>query len=518
MSSRAVPYPGASRPVTMRTDALVGRARVWLGPRYLDGLLIATGVLVVLVTVPLQNITQVPFWAPGFSGWWYVGIFMVLAAVSAPIVLGLVVAPRHRAVRAYLRGRDVDPVEVWRECVTRLPATAAITSLVWGVLVVSVGVAVVGRREDFELATYVGAYASHALILVGVAAFYLMVWELALLPIATEVARELPPRFAEQSRFTGRRRLVLLNTAITFTVGCEAAGLSMGFAQEGRAWVAVLLTIALVSAYGGVLLSLVSSGVSRRVDELSDALNDIASGRESVRILPTSGDEFDTVGQAFNRMVDLLDHHADELRRSRARLVEVADATRRLIERDLHDGAQQSLSLVSMQLGQLEAGCARVPDRPDLEDCVHRIRSELSAVVAEMRALAHGIYPASLEAEGLASALRAAARESEVMVTLDVAVGSRWSHAVETAVYFCCWEVLQRAGQAEPGEATVRIGLQEGTDGLGLLALVIAPSPGTDQTADLALFVQDRLGAVGGSVATEETDQGFVLRGEVPTR
>lgn len=511
MSTTAAPYAGASRRVKARMDALVDRARVVLGRWYLHGLVVATAILVVTVTVPLQNVTQVPFWTSGFGEWWYLGIFSAIAAVAAPFVLGLVVVPRHRAVLAHLRGQEVDPADVWRECVTRLPATAAVTTLVWGTVVVGAGVAVVGRWEDFSAATYVGAYASHALILVGVGAFYLMVWELALLPIAKEVAPRLPADFAETSRITGRRRLMLLNTAITFTVGSEAAGLSMGFSQDGRAWVVVLVTLGLVFTYVGVLLSLVAANVSRRVDELADALNGVASGRESVRILPTSGDEFDTVGRAFNRMVDLLDDHAAELRRSRARLVEVADGTRRVIERDLHDGAQQNLALVSMQLGRLESGCSALP----VAHRVRQIRSELSAVVAEMRALAHGIYPASLEAEGVASALRAAVRESDLMVTLDLSVSSRWSHGVESAVYFCCWEVLQRAGHAatDPG---VAITLQEGA-GLAVVEIAICPALSADQADDLALFLQDRLGAVGGTVVTSTPGADLVYRGEVPT-
>ena len=512
MSTTAAPYAGASRRVKVRLDALVDRARALLGRWYFHGLVLATAILVIAVTVPFQNITQIPFWTHGFGEWRYVLVFAAIAAAVAPLVLGLVVLPRHRAVIGYLRGREVDPADVWRECVTRLPATAALTTLVWGTVVVGAGVVVVGRRENFGVATYVGAYASHALILVGVGAFYLMVWELALLPIATEVAARLPADFAETSRVTGRRRLMLLNTAITFTVGSEAAGLSVGFAHQGRAWVVVLVTLGLVSTYVGVLLSLVASSVSRRVDELADALNGVASGLDPVRILPTSGDEFDTVGRAYNRMVDLLDDHAAELRRSRARLVEVADGTRRGIERDLHDGAQQNLALVSMQLGQLESGSSALPIGPR----VHEIRSELGAVVAEMRALAHGIYPASLEAEGVASALRAAARESEVTVSFDIAVESRWSHAIESAIYFCCWEVLQRAGHAAGGGTTVEIGLHE-HDGLALVGVVMRPALAEEQAADLTLFLRDRLGAVGGSLTTSAQGDDLVFRGEVPT-
>ncbi|KAA1429307.1 sensor histidine kinase [Nocardioides antri] len=514
MQTSAAPYAGGSRGGTGLLEGLVRVAHRRLGPWYFHGLVVATGLLVVTVTVPLQNLTQVPLWTGSFEGWQYIGVFMAIAAASGPFVLGLVVVPRHRALLAHLRGQEVDPAAVWRECVTRLPATAALTSLAWGVVVVGGGVAFVGQREDFGVLTYPGAYAAHALILVGVAAFYLMVWELALLPITREVARALPAGFREQSLVTGRRRLILLNTSITFTVGCETAGLSVGFAGEHRSLMVVLVLVGLMTTYVGVLLALVSSSVTRRVDELADALNSAARGGAPMRMLPTSGDEFDSVGGAFNTMVGLLEDHAEELRGSRSRLVSVADATRRHIERDLHDGAQQHLALLSMQLGQLESTCAQ---HGSVAARVHEIRAELSAVVAEMRVLAHGIYPASLEAEGLPSALRAAARESDVVVRLDIAVESRWSHPVETAVYFGCWEVLQRARHAATGDATLEIALGE-HDGTGTVELCVRPALPAEHEAELALFLQDRLGAVGGTLVTRPRGTDVVYVGRVPVR
>jgi signal transduction histidine kinase len=514
MATRTAPYPGTSRRVQGRLEALVRLAHGRLGRSYFRWLVALTGVLVITISVPIQNLTQVPLWTGDFQSWGYILIFGVLAAVSAPLVLGLVVVRRHRALVGYLRGDDVDPRLVWRDCVTRLPMTAALTTVTWGGFVGGVGILVVGRIEHFEVLTFATAMTSHALISIGAGAFYLMLFELALLPIAREVARDLPDGFGEKSPVTGRRRLILLNTAITFTVGCEAAGLSVGLVDMNRSWVVVLVTLGLVWTYVGMMLSLVSAGVTRRVDELADALNGVARGAVPMRILPTSGDEFDEAGRAFNSMVDLLEGHDEELRASRTRLVAVADATRRHIERDLHDGAQQNLALLSMQLGQLGAGCARLPE---LDDRVKVIRSDLSAVLVEMRALGHGIYPASLEAEGLHSALRAAARESEVIVTLDVTVDERWSHAVESAVYFCCWEVLQRARMEHAADPAVAITITGG-DGRATVELAVQPVPSADHVADLSQFLQDRLGAVGGALVSAVGQREVVFVGEVPTR
>ncbi len=514
MATGTAPYPGTSRRVQGRLEALVRLAHGRLGRSYFHWLVILTCVLVITVSVPIQNLSQVPLWTGDFDRWRYIFVFGALTAVSAPLVLGLVVIGRHRAVITHLRGGDVDPLAVWRDCVTRLPVSAALTTVTWGGFVGVVGVLVVGRIEHFGPLTFVTAITSHALISIGAGAFYLMIFELALLPIAREVARELPPDFAEKSPVTGRRRLTLLNTAITFTVGCEAAGLSVGLVGMERSWVVVLVTVGLVWTYVGMMLSLVSAGVTRRVDELADALNGVARGAVPMRILPTSGDEFDDAGRAFNSMVDLLEGHDEELRASRTRLVAVADATRRHIERDLHDGAQQNLALLSMQLGQLGAGCARLPE---LADRVQVIRGDLTAVVVEMRALGHGIYPASLEAEGLHSALRAAARESEVMVSLDVAADHRWSHAVESAVYFCCWEVLQRARLEHAADPAVAISIIGGAE-RATVELAVQPIPSDGHVADLSQFLEDRLGAVGGTLMTSVGALEVTFVGEVPTR
>lgn len=511
MSTSTAPRAEQPRRVAARIDAAVDRVRTALGPSYLYGLVITTGILVSWVSTPFQNLTQVPFWTSGFDEWWYVGIFAGLATVAAPFVLVLILLRRHRAVAAHLRGHAVDPVLVWRDCVTRLPMTAVLVSLVWGGFTVGLGVVLVGRREDFTASTYVGAYAAELLVTAGVTAFYLLIFELALRPIAREVAVRLPDDFADRAVVSARRRLILLNTVVTFTVGCQAAGLSVGLSEgRGMPWIVLVVTLGLVFTFVGAQLSLVATSVSRRVDELADALNGVASGLPAIRILPTSGDEFDAVGRAFNQMVDLLDGHAEELRRSRARLVEVADEARRVIERDLHDGAQQSLALVSMQLGQLGSGCAALP----AAERVGAIRADLGAVVAEMRALAHGIYPASLEAEGVTSALRAAARESDLMVAVDATLRSRWSHAIETAVYFCCWEVLQRAGHMD--DPSVRIALRE-VPGAAVVEIVMRPGMTDDQAADLTLFLQDRLGAVGGTVVSSASPDELGYRGEVPT-
>ena len=139
--------------------------------------------------------------------------------------------------------------------------------------------------------------------------------------------------------------------------------------------------------------------------------------------------------------------HADararlaEVRESRARLVTVADAERRRLERDLHDGAQQSLVALALSLNtvrdRLDSG--RVDD---VRDAVTGAEQQLRAALAELRELAAGIRPAILTDAGLGPALEALAERVAVPVTMRVDLDGRLPDAVEAAAYFAVCEAL----------------------------------------------------------------------------
>jgi signal transduction histidine kinase len=207
-----------------------------------------------------------------------------------------------------------------------------------------------------------------------------------------------------------------------------------------------------------------------------------------------------------------------ELQASRTRIVAAATAERRRIERDLHDGAQQHLVALAVGLRLLRDG---VPsDSPDVELLDELDRGAREAV-AELRNLAHGIYPPLLRDAGLAAALRAVADRSPVAVTVvddRPEHGTRAPEAVEVAVYFCCLEALQNVAKHAP-EARVKIGLGE-ADG-NLFFNVVDDGPGFDPaTAVRGAGLQnmaDRLGAVGGTLSIRSTPgQGTDVGGRVP--
>ena len=135
----------------------------------------------------------------------------------------------------------------------------------------------------------------------------------------------------------------------------------------------------------------------------------------------------------------------EELLASRRRLVEAQDAERRQIERNLHDGAQQQLIALAIQLGLL----AEPADDPDLiRQAIPDLKAQLSTALDDLRALARGIYPPLLAEQGLVMALRAQAARSPVPVVLDAGPGravpaGRREHGL----------LLHAGGAAERGQA-----------------------------------------------------------------
>src|ERR1700733_9721113 len=151
---------------------------------------------------------------------------------------------------------------------------------------------------------------------------------------------------------------------------------------------------------------------------------------------------------SFTELVATAIANADSrpaLAASRARIVAAADETRRRIERDLHDGTQQQL--VSLML-QLRAVQAAVPaGLGEFGDNLARIAEQLAGVFDQVREISHGIHPAILSERGLTSALRALRRRSSVPVELDLRAEQRLPGPVEVAAYYTGSEALANAAK-----------------------------------------------------------------------
>ncbi|OBG19764.1 GAF domain-containing protein [Mycobacterium sp. 852002-51057_SCH5723018] len=144
----------------------------------------------------------------------------------------------------------------------------------------------------------------------------------------------------------------------------------------------------------------------------------------------------------------------DELIASRARIVAAADDARRRLERDLHDGAQQRLVSLALQLRQAQ-GWVR-PDQHDLEEQLSGIVSGLTAVSTDLQEISRGIHPAILSDGGLGPALRTLARRCAIPANVDVLVEGRLPESVEVAAYYVVAEALTNAAKyAQASEVTV---------------------------------------------------------------
>lgn len=475
---------------------------------------VAAVALAVASSVPLEILTQVPFWAGSLDSWGYLVVFVTLSLVLVPLLGIGVTLVRHWEIVRFLRRERVDPAAVWRAATVRLPGSVAVVAGGWGVFAIGGGLVWVGRHEHFTVLTFLLAAGLLAMLSFGAGSLYLMVVELALLPVVRAVESQLPEDFADKAWLTIRRRLMLLTTGIAFTIGIEAAGLSRAFGPSERMWAVILVTLTLLLSYVGVLLALVSSSVTRRVADVQDAFGRVGKPGAPPRLRPRTGDDFDDLGRAFNAMVDLLDAHDRELRASRARLVAVSDEMRRRLEHDLHDGAQQHLALVNLQLGQLRQ---RLGHRPDLLAVVEYLTGRLAVILQELRRLGHGIYPAVLEQAGLVAALGVGAKQAEVRLMLSSGAAQRWAAEIEAAVYFCCWYLVRSARHHHGAGTEVNMALSEaaGTVVLTVVLRAGALGPPHDQ-AEAALYLSDRLGAVGGTVVLEKLSDALVVRGRVP--
>ncbi len=188
----------------------------------------------------------------------------------------------------------------------------------------------------------------------------------------------------------------------------------------------------------------------------------------------------------------------EDLRASRARIVETADAARRRIERDLHDGAQQRLLSVSFEL-RLARAAAEAEERDEIVAMLAAASDEVRTALEELRHLAHGIYPTILTEAGLGPALETLADDAPLPVEIGGMPDVRFPEAVERAAYIAVSDVIE-AADADHVSLTAR------RDGELLIVEVGplgAPPPET---------LTDRIGALGGRI--EIVDD--MLRAEIP--
>jgi signal transduction histidine kinase len=307
----------------------------------------------------------------------------------------------------------------------------------------------------------------------------------ALRRVATLVARAVPPEevFAAVTAEAGR--LLTADVAALTRYDPDGTEIVLGaWAGTGAPPVAVGTRVAL----GGRDVSSLVFQTSRsaRIDGYADATGPIAEVAREGGVRASAGVPISVAGRLWGVMVVSFTHEevppADtearlvgftelaatavanaqaqaELAASRARIVAVGDAGRRRIERNLHDGAQQRLVTLVLQLREAQAAAGTGELAQRLEGAV----TEVAGVLEDLGEIARGLHPAVLTDSGLRPALRALARRSAVPVSLDVRVKGRLPEPVEVAAYYAVAEALTNmAKYADASAAEVEATADEG--------------------------------------------------------
>ncbi|MDD7940792.1 histidine kinase [Actinomycetospora lutea] len=190
-------------------------------------------------------------------------------------------------------------------------------------------------------------------------------------------------------------------------------------------------------------------------------------------------------------------HQLREVRASRARLVEAADAARRRVERDLHDGAQQRLVAVGLALRLARAGAPPA----ELDALLAEAADELTAALAELRELARGIYPPLLTDGGLGPALLSLAERAPLPVVLAAVPPERPPETVERTCYFVVSEALTNAAK-HAGASTVEVSVVPDVSGAGGLCVEVVDDGvgGADPDGSGLRGLADRVAALGGGL------------------
>jgi signal transduction histidine kinase len=236
------------------------------------------------------------------------------------------------------------------------------------------------------------------------------------------------------------------------------------------------------------------------------------------RVLLRAAGRFSHTVVENDRLVARLRTSLRDLSQSRARTAMVADETRRRIERDLHDGAQQRL--VALRI-RLTAAAERLAEsKPESARTLRTLGDDVEQTLDELRDLAHGIYPSALTDRGLVPAMSAAALAAPLAVSVRATGSRRYRPEIESAVYFACMEALQNSVKHADGATRVEIALTLD----GVLAFEVRDDgagfafDGTFGSGGAGLAnLHDRLAAVGGEVRIESAlGSGTRVAGTVP--
>jgi signal transduction histidine kinase len=403
-----------------------------------------------------------------------------------------------------------DTLISWR----RVPARVVLTASV-GLPPAAVVIALHFDRPWYAAPVAVVGVAGAMAGLLAVTAFSA---DLILRPMLEDVSNHLPAGF--EPRAHGLRLRTKAASALPVVTFFSAlwVGAYANLLPNGTERAALAVGIALgVVVIATVIFLIINRSVLSPIDDLIAATERVRAGDITTEVPLISDDELGTLTLGFNRMLADLRRHTDELRASRERIVTTADEERRRMERDLHDGAQQELIVARLKLELLDRAIDEDP--ASARATAGELREDLDRALAQLRDLAHGLYPPLLESDGLPGALQEAVGRAAIPTELDCDGAGRYRPDLEAAVYFCCLEALQNAAKhAGPrARATVRVAERDrdlrfevADDGRGF-------EPAGGRSGVGLQNMTDRIGALGGELRIESIPgEGTRVSGEVP--
>ena len=315
-------------------------------------------------------------------------------------------------------------------------------------------------------------------------------------------------------------RLRLMFAVLPTGLAAADLGVWMGAGPDvsHRQLLANLVVAALaLMMYLLVMAVLLARSAVRPLRDLTAGAERIKRSEYSLPVPETSTDEFGVLARTLNEAMEgLADRQrlVVEVRASRTRIVTAADESRKRIERNIHDGAQQRLVALALDLRMLEEQAPALSSG-ELASALRRTGDGLKEALSELRELARGLHPSVLAADGLSAAIEQLASHASIPVAVDV-LGTRFPEAVETACYFTVAEALANVAKyAGATEAAVcikqqdgRVRLQVSDDGCG----------GADPKAGSGLTgLVDRIAALDGTLTVDSPPGvGTTLTVELP--
>lgn len=361
----------------------------------------------------------------------------------------------------------------------------------------------------------------------------------ALRRVATLVAQAATPTevFASVTEEVGK----LLGAPSTRLLHYEADGTATVVAARSDSGVEIQVGTRLSLEGDNVAAAVLRTGGAARMDSFEEASGAVAALLRQLGIRSAVGGPIVVAGRLwgvmiaawteleplpvdvearlaqFTELVATAIANADtraKLAASRARVVAAADETRRRIERDLHDGTQQRLVSIALDLRSAEAMVR--PEQAELKEQLSRAAKDLGGAVDDLREISRGIHPAILSRAGLAPALKTLARRSPIPVRLDMRGDRRLPEGVEVAAYYVVSEALTNVAKHAQA-SVVRVDLDT-DDGTVVLSISDDGRGGAEPGQGSGLVgLKDRIEALGGAIEmSSPTGGGTSLLVKIP--